>query len=718
MQIEWVSHPLLKSGVLERREYQIELFNLCLEEDLLIVLPTGLGKTAIALLVIAEMLYRHPNRKCVLLAPTRLLASQHKAFLSKMLNVEEGDVAVVTGEMRLKDRAVAWSKRVLCATPQIMAADLERGLIDPKDISLIIFDEAHRAIGNYAYTKITVKMTENPSLRRLGLTASLPEEKDKVEEILNNLRLSRVEARREDSKEVAPYIQKTSIEWIEVQLNPLLNRVRSELLEVIKEYVDRLHSLGLGSGIDVPPKMKRLIELRAKPEYSANPSARSALLSLIRLSIMLELIETQTVATFIQFVDNLRSRRKGIGLKDLLQNEHLKTAYEIAKGTLELGVEHPKLEELVKILKTLPQGEKAIVFTSYRASVQEIYKRLTSENLRVRVLVGKRGSGGLSQKEQVAVLEDMRRGCFDILIATQVGEEGLDIAECRLVVFYDNVPSAVRFVQRRGRTGRREPGRVITFLVKGTRDEAYYWLAKRKLREAKRVVEAFRVKREIQVLDTYLQRAEGPTIYVDTRESRSIIACLEKMGANVREEQLEVGDFVLSEDVVVERKTVDDYVRSIMDNRLFSQLIAMKEKYPKPLLIVQGSRKKVASIGLAAFYSSLASALTDFYIPVYTSENDEETAAILYYIAKREQEEGKRVVRVREGRKPLTIPEIQKYVVAGVPGIDAVLADRLLKKFKNVRGVFSATLDELKTVEGVGDKIASRIKEVAESNYE
>ncbi len=718
MQTQWVSHPLVKSGVLEKRDYQIELFNLCLEEDLLIVLPTGLGKTAIALLLIAEMLYRYPDKKCVLLAPTRVLASQHKAFLSNILNVEQGDVAVVTGEMKLKDRVVAWSKRVLCATPQIMAADLERGLIDPKHISLIIFDEAHRAVGNYAYTKISVKMAENPSVRRVGLTASLPEEKDKVEEILHNLKLSRVEARREDSKEVARYIQKTSIEWVEVQLNPLLNRVRSELLEAIKEYVNRLHSLGLGSGINIPPKIKHLIELRAKPEYSTNSSARSALLSLIRLSLMLELIETQTVATFIQFVERLQSRRKGIGLKELLQNEHLKTAYEIAKGTLELGVEHPKLEELVKILKTLPEGEKAIVFTSYRASVQEIYKRLASENLRVRVLVGKRGSGGLSQKEQVAVLEEMRRGNFDILIATQVGEEGLDIAECGLVVFYDNVPSAVRFVQRRGRTGRRAPGRVITFLVKGTRDEAYYWLTKRKLREAERVVEAFRVERETQVLDTYLQRAEGPTIYVDTRESKSIIACLEKMGANVQEEQLEVGDFVLSEDVVVERKTVDDFVRSIMDNRLFNQLIAMKEKYPKPLLIVQGNRKKVASIGLAAFYSSLASALTDFYIPVYTSENDEETAAILYYIAKREQEEGKRAVRVREGRKPLTIPEIQKYVVAGIPGIDAVLADRLLKRFKNVRGVFSATLDELKTVEGVGDKIASRIREVAESNYE
>ena len=404
MHTVWVSHPLVKSRVLERREYQIELSNLCLIEDLLIVLPTGLGKTAIALLVIAEMLYRHPDKKCVLLAPTRVLASQHKAFLSNMLNVEQDDVAVVTGEMGLKDRVVSWSKRVLCATPQIMAADLERGLIDPKHVSLIIFDEAHRAVGDYAYTKLSVKMAENPSLRRVGLTASLPAEEDKVEEILHNLRLSRIEARQEGSKEVAPYIQKTSVELVEVQLNPLLNRVRSELLEVIKEYVNRLHSLGLGSGIGVPPKMKQLIELRAKPEYSANSSARSLLISLIRLSIMLELIETQTVVTFIHFVERLQSRSRGVGLKDLLQNEHLRTAYEIAKGTLELGVEHPKLEELVKILKTLRAGEKAIVFTSYRASAQEICKRLASEHFRVRILIGKRGAEDYRKKSRLLCL--------------------------------------------------------------------------------------------------------------------------------------------------------------------------------------------------------------------------------------------------------------------------------------------------------------------------
>lgn len=717
MPTEWVSHPLLKSEVLEKREYQLDLFKRCLDEDLLIVLPTGLGKTAVALLLIAEMLYRHPDKKCVLLAPTRVLASQHQTFLCRMLNVHSDEIAVVTGEMRVNERAIAWSKRVLCATPQIMVADLERGLIDPMQISLIVFDEAHRAVGTYAYTLVSMKMCENPNVKRLGMTASLPAKREKVEEILRNLRLSRVEAKDEDSVQIARYVQKTSLEWVEIQLNPLLNRIRSELLEAIKDYVSRLSALGLRGGIDVPPKMKRLIELRAKPEYSTNPVARSALLSLIRLTMMLTLIESQTVSSFTQFVERLLSRSKGVGLRELLQNEHLKTAYEIAKGTLELGVEHPKLDELVKLLKTLPDGEKAIVFTSYRASVQEIYKRLTAEHLRARILVGKRGSGGLSQKEQVAVLEDMKKGDFDILIATQVGEEGLDIAECKLVVFYDNVPSAIRFVQRRGRTGRKAPGRVVTFLVKGTRDEAYYWLARRKLREAKQVIKELKVKNGIQPLESYIKPTKGPIIYVDTRESAALIRYLERMGAEVHVKQLEIGDFVLSEDVVVERKTVEDYIRSLMDNRLFSQLIAMKDKYPKPLLIVQGNRKKSASIGLSAFYSSLASTLIDFYIPIYTSEDDEETAALLYYIAKREQEEGRKAVRVREGRKPLTTPEIQKYVVAGVPGIDAILADRLLKRFKNVRGVFSASIEELKAVEGIGDKIAAKIKEVADSIY-
>jgi len=393
------------------------------------------------------------------------------------------------------------------------------------------------------------------------MTASLPEEREKVEEILRNLRLSRVEARRgEDNVQVARYVQKTSIECVEVQLNPLLNRIRSELLEAIREYVNRLNSLGLGGDLGVPPRMKQLIDLRAKPEYSTNLSARSALFSLIRLTIMLGLVETQTLESFIQFVEKLQSKIKGVGLKDLLQNEHLKTAYGIAKGTLELGVEHPKLEELVKILKNLPTGEKAIVLTSYRASVQEIYRRLASEGLKARILVGKRSCEGLSQKEQVAVLEDMRKGVFDILVATQVGEEGLDIPECRLVVFYDNVPSAVRFVQRRGRTGRRSPGRVVAFLVKGTRDEGYYWLARRKLKEAKLLIEDFKLNKEVKNLDDYLKHREGPTIYVDVRESRSILTSLEKMGADLKVKQLDIGDFVLSEDVVVERKTVEDYV--------------------------------------------------------------------------------------------------------------------------------------------------------------
>jgi len=137
-----------------------------------------------------------------------------------------------------------------------------------------------------------------------------------------------------------------------------------------------------------------------------------------------------------------------------------------------------------------------MVFTSYRDSVEEIHQQLLRRGHRAGVLIGKSGETGQSQEEQLKSLERLRSGEYDILIATQVGEEGLDISECRLVVFYDNVPSAVRYIQRRGRTGRREPGRVVSFIAKGTRDEAYLYLVKKKIEQARRTVSNFTRKND------------------------------------------------------------------------------------------------------------------------------------------------------------------------------------------------------------------------------
>lgn len=686
------------------------------------MLPTGLGKTAVALLIIAEYLKTTPGKKCLLLAPTRPLCHQHQKFLQKHLTLEEDQVQVVTGLDGLDTRRGKWSGQMLCATPQITLLDIERGLLRLEDISLIIFDEAHRAVGDYAYCTIGKEFVKaNSAGRVIGLTASLPDDERRVKEVLLNLNLGRVEFRDERSVDVKPYVQKTEMEWVEVSLPPVLQNIRSLLRSAISARVKRLEAAGLVNVKNVSGiGMKKLLDLRGEVERRGDFQARSDLISAIRLSHVVNLLETQSVRSFLKFFDRLSERSRGVGLRRLLEDPQVKSAYESARGASMLGVEHPKISELKKILKSLGRDEKAIVFTSYRDSVEGIFENLSADGFRVRYLIGKSGRGQ-SQREQVQTVEDMKDGLFDILVATQVGEEGLDISECRLVVFYDNVPSAVRFIQRRGRTGRRAPGRAVVLVAKGTKDEAYYWSARRRMASSRRIAAALeKSKRDAEgPMDRYIDRVKtSPLVYVDTRESLLLAEELRKTGCRVDVKALPVGDFVASSEVVMERKTVEDFVKSVIDGRLFSQLVAMRESYPRPILIVEGDLNKAVGIGAAALFGALASVVADFQISIFRSSDEYETCQLIFHVARREQIEKKREVAIRSGRKPVSLAETQKFVVAGLPGVSTVLADRLLKEFRTLSKIFNAEEDELKKAEGIGDKLARRIREVSSTEYE
>lgn len=188
------------------------------------------------------------------------------------------------------------------------------------------------------------------------------------------------------------------------------------------------------------------------------------------------------------------------------------------------------------------------------------------------------GDRGLTQKKQASILDDFRAGGFNVLVATQIGEEGLDIVECDEVIFYDTVPSAVRYIQRRGRTGRKGPGEAIILIAKGTRDEAYYWISQRRERQMNSALKQFMKAQEktepdqvrmekfisSKVKEEKLQAQI--IVLVDSRELGAIVTReLAKLGVLVRSQTLEVGDFVLSDRVVVERKDVEDF--GVLDNR-------------------------------------------------------------------------------------------------------------------------------------------------------
>jgi Fanconi anemia group M protein len=215
----------------------------------------------------------------------------------------------------------------------------------------------------------------------------------------------------------------------------------------------------------------------------SNRRSAKPLFTAIRIHYALNMLESHGITPFLRFCERT-SKKKGVGVRDLFENDsNFIRAITIAKAAQSMGIEHSKIPKLKEILQSI--GGKALVFTSYRDSVDVIHQQLTGMGIKAGILIGKSGETGLKQKKQIEAVEKFRDGSYSVLIATRVGEEGLDISEVNHVIFYDNVPSSIRYIQRRGRTGRKETGKLIVLIAKGTIDETYYWIGKRKMISSK-----------------------------------------------------------------------------------------------------------------------------------------------------------------------------------------------------------------------------------------
>ncbi|MGI0041073.1 MAG: DEAD/DEAH box helicase, partial [Nitrosopumilaceae archaeon] len=226
---------------MEYRDYQVNLANQAIKENCLIVLPTGLGKTAVALQVIAEFLSKRTSG-ILFLAPTRVLAHQHHTFLKNNLVID--DIAFITGEDPVAKRKKMWSNSVICATPEITKNDLDRQLVSPDQFSLVIFDEAHRTIGDYAYSGIAERF-KTTNARIVGMTATLPSEKEKATMILQTLKITSIAQRTEDSPDVKPYVQQTDTQWITVELPPEMKEIQSCIRISLESRYQELRRAGL-----------------------------------------------------------------------------------------------------------------------------------------------------------------------------------------------------------------------------------------------------------------------------------------------------------------------------------------------------------------------------------------------------------------------------------------------------------------------------------------
>ena len=494
--MNFIEHKLIKPNSIEIREYQTNLANDVKNQNCLIVLPTGLGKTTIALQVIVDYM-QNGTGGVLFLAPTRVLVNQHYEFLKENLLI--ADIGIVTGEDLLSKRKKKWMNSVVCATPEITKNDFARNMVSPNQFALVVFDEAHRTVGDYAYS-IIAKYFQNTDTRILAMTATLPSEKEKAKEIVTRLHIKNLIERSDESPDVKPYIQKTETEWVRVDLTKEMKAIQMCIKLALEERYKELRKNGLRLSDN-----KSLSQLLNARQYVLTQNRRSAkpLFTAIRITYALNIFEAHGITPFLKFCDRTKEK-KGAGIKDLFEiDPNFTRAISLAKNQQSNGLEHPKIDRLVDILHDVKS--KVLIFSSYRDSVNVIHQKLLDMNISAEILIGKSGETGLKQKKQIETVQRFRDGVTKALIATRVGEEGLDISEVNLVIFYDNVPSSIRFIQRKGRTGRKDKGRLIVLIAKNTIDETYYFIGKRKIESAKNMGDKMikHLEKDEKVLDDF-----------------------------------------------------------------------------------------------------------------------------------------------------------------------------------------------------------------------
>lgn len=483
---------MASENTLQPREYQQNIAETASRTNTLVVLPTGLGKTMIAMLVAKARLEKFPKGKVVILAPTKPLVLQHFETFKRMLKLEDGEAAVMTGETDPAERSYLWRKcHFIFATPQTVRNDLKGGRIELNDTVLLVFDEAHRSVKDYSYTQLATMYKEQawtPLI--LGLTASPGGSKEKVAEIVKNLFIEKVEARNEEDEDVKSYVEETKLEGIKVALPQEYSTLLGALREVYNEKVTRL----VEGGFIPKTRLSKKILLQARGTISsrlrsaeASGSGKGyifgALISQAQAIIIIhaiELLETQGLGVLRKYLVRLRERPdQGKSAQALLKDKRWLLIEQEAERLRD--VPYPKLEKLAEIAQrqvTSKKDSKIIVFTQYRDTIETIVERLAKVGISSNRFVGqanKTDSEGMDQKRQTSVLEQFRNGEFTALVSSSIGEEGLHVPDVDLVVFFEAVPSEIRSIQRKGRTGRTRPGRVIILLAEGTVDEAYYY---------------------------------------------------------------------------------------------------------------------------------------------------------------------------------------------------------------------------------------------------
>ena len=501
----YLTGPFFKRSNIEARAYQQTIAQRALEGNLLVILPTALGKTIISAIAAARLLERSEG-KILVLAPTRPLVHQHRDTFLKVLEISREELLTFTGTVSAQRRRRLWSQRgvrIVFSTPQVIWNDLRAGRYDLSDVAQVVFDEAHRARKKYAYTFIAERYMEEASHPLiLAMTASPGGKTEAVREICRNLFIERVEFRNEGDPDVEPYVHSIKTEWRKVKLPREYSEIVRPLREMLRDRLSKLRGfvrkpierVGRKDLLELGDRLRLMLAEAAEGQRGPIYGLIGLQSGCLTLSHAIELLETQGLTSLRAFLErtsqksNERKFLRGL-VRDPLFVELERSVERYAE------IEHPKLALLKKAVSgklESSSSSRILIFTQYRDTAAWLAGQLKGlQGVSAERFVGQAdrfNDPGLNQAEQAEILKAFREGKLNVLCATSIAEEGLDIPQVDLVIFYEPIPSEIRYIQRRGRTGRLRVGEVLILAAENTLDMVYYWSSLQRVKKMRKLV--------------------------------------------------------------------------------------------------------------------------------------------------------------------------------------------------------------------------------------
>jgi ERCC4-related helicase len=489
------------------RDYQFNIVHRGLFNNLLVALPTGLGKTFIAATIMLNWFRWTTEAQIVFVAPTKPLVSQQVEACFNIAGIPRSATTMLTGGVTTGLRAEEWAeKRVFFMTPQTLINDLKSGIADAKKIVLVVVDEAHRATGSYAYVEIISFMRRfNPCFRVLALTATPGDKVESVQAVIDGLDISKIEIRTESSMDISQYVHHRTIEKKVFTNSDEMEMCMELYSKALQSLVSQLASQNAFWSSD-PKQLTPFGCTQASQKWfkeagrNANQGLKSMVSAMFKIlasiSHGMELLKYHGIRPFHQKMKEFKDSQaesKSKYKKQICDHKDFKELMVRLDTWVnnENFIGHPKLEYLQEVILdhfvqagdgqnaggAPPSQTRIMIFAHFRDSAEDIVRVLKKQQpmIRPHVFVGQasaKNSEGMGQKDQLNVIEKFKSGVYNTLVATSIGEEGLDIGEVDLIVCYDSKASPIRMLQRMGRTGRKRAGKIIMLQMEGKEVEA------------------------------------------------------------------------------------------------------------------------------------------------------------------------------------------------------------------------------------------------------